>query len=105
MGDVGIEANDLTDIALQVTGALEDNPALAKALGLEVGKAIDPVEALRVVFVTWGFIDATTRAQLFGEDGVRPLGRLAAEGKSLEEILAGIEPTRIVDDIAVDEAL
>jgi len=104
-GDVEIEANDLVDIALQVTGALEDSPALAQALGLEIGKAIEPVDALEAGIDNWNFLDATTRAQLFGEEGVRQLGRLAAEGESLEDILAGIDDTRIVDDQAVEDAL
>ena len=45
--DVGLEMNDTVDIALQIGQAVQDDAELATALGLEVGKAVTPVEALR----------------------------------------------------------
>jgi len=95
-GDVGIEGNDLVDIALQIQGALEDNADLTERLGVNMADIGTPVDAIRVGIDNWDFLSATERASLFGEEGVRQISRMVAEGKTFDEILAGVSDIRII---------
>lgn len=101
-GDSGIEANDLVDIALQVTGAVSDSADAAARIGLTIDDAQDPATALKAAIDDWDFLSATERAELFGEEGVRQIAALIARGEDLEDLLAGVEPGRIysAQDIA-----
>lgn len=100
--DTGIEANDLQDIGLQVAGALSDNAELAKQVGLELEEAQNPAEALKAAINGWDFLSATERSQLFGEEGVRQVGRIIARGEDLEDLLDGVDAGRIWTDEDVE---
>lgn len=100
--DTGIEANDLQDIGLQVAGALSDNAELAAQIGLGLEEAQNPAEALKAAINGWDFLSATERSQLFGEEGVRQIGRIVARGEDLEDLINEIDAGRIWTDEDVD---
>jgi len=104
-GDVGIESNDLVDIALQISGAIASDAETAKALGVAVGEAVEPIAAIKLGIDRWDFLTPTQRASAFGEEGVRQISRMVAEGKSLDEILEGVSDTRLVSDDDLAAAL
>ena len=97
-GDVGIEANDIVDIALQIQGGLEDNADLTERLGVNMADIASPVDAVRVGIDNWDFLSATERATLFGEEGVRQISRMVAEGQTFDQILAGVSDIRIISE-------
>ena len=97
-GDVGIEGNDLVDIALQIQGALETNTALTERLGVDMADVATPVDAIRIGIDNWDFLSATERASLFGEEGVRQISRMVAEGQTFDQILAGVSDIRIISE-------
>ena len=103
-GKVGIEANDITDIALQIGGALTTDEELAARLGLTIEEAQDPVEALSAGIDGWKFLTAQERAAAFGEEGVRQISAMIASGKNFEEILADVEGTQILNEADVESA-
>ena len=103
-GDVGIEMNDIADIALQITGAIQDDADLAAALGVKVGTVLEPVEALRVGIDRWDFLSATQRSKAFGEEGIRQISRMISEGETFEEIINGVNPVRIIDEREAEKA-
>jgi hypothetical protein len=103
--DVGLEMGDTVDIALQIGSAVEDDAALAETLGLKVGEAVTPVAALKAGIDRWDFLTPTQRAKAFGEEGVRQISRLIAEGKTLDEILASVEGTRVMTEDDVNQAI
>ena len=84
---VGIETNDIADIGLQISGALSDDVDLANRLGLTLGQAKDPVTALKAGIDKWDFLTATERASVFGEEGVRQISAIVAEGGDLQTML------------------
>ena len=104
-GDVGIEADELTDIALQIGGAVSEDTELAQRLGLTIAEAQQPVEALKAGIESWDFLSAQERAMLFGEEGVRQIARLVAEGKSLDDILAEVSDARVMSAEDVERAI
>ena len=102
--DVGLEMNDTVDIALQIGQAVEDDALLAEALGIAVGEAVTPVQALEAGINNWDFLSASQRAKAFGEEGVRSISRLVSEGKTFQEILDEVADNRIFDDENLDQA-
>jgi hypothetical protein len=84
---VGIETNDIADIGLQIAGALSDDVELAERLGLTLGQAKNPVTALKAGIDNWDFLNATERASVFGEEGVRQISAIVAEGGDLQTML------------------
>lgn len=101
---VGIETNDIADIGLQISGALSDDVELAQKLGLTLGQAKDPVTALKAGIDNWDFIDATTRASLFGEEGVRQISAIIAEGGNLTDLLNEVDDANVISADDVREA-
>jgi hypothetical protein len=101
---VGIETNDIADIGLQISGALSDDVELAQKLGLTLGQAADPVTALKAGIDNWDFIDATTRASLFGEEGVRQISAIIAEGGNLTDLLNDVDDANVISEQDVLEA-
>ena len=84
---VGIETNDIADIGLQISGVLADDVDLANRLGLTLGQAKDPVTALKAGIDNWDFLTAAERASVFGEEGVRQISAIVAEGGDLQTML------------------
>lgn len=100
----GLEYNDVTDIALQVTGALEGNVVLMEKLGLTAEQAENPMENIKAAIDAWDLLTATERAQAFGEEGVRQIARIIASGESLDEILAGVSDAQVLSPEDVERA-
>lgn len=96
--DVGIEANDLIDIGLSVNDGLQDSEELAARLGVRLGEDLSPAEALKAAIDSWDLLTPTERAQLFGEEGVRQVGKIAASGEELDDLLSGVSELRIYTD-------
>ena len=103
-GDVGIEANDIVDIGLQIQGGLEDNTDLTDRLGVVMDDLKSPVDAIRVGIDNWDLLTPTERATLFGEEGVRQISRMVAEGQTLDEILAGVSDIRVISEDDAERA-
>jgi hypothetical protein len=102
--DTGIEANDLQDIALQITGALDGNADMAARLKISLDDAKNPAEALKAAIDGWDFLSATERSQLFGEEGVRQIGQIIARGQDFDSLMAGVEKRRVFSQEDIDRA-
>ena len=101
---VGIETNDIADIGLQIAGALADDVELAGRLGLTLGQAKDPVTALKAGIDNWDFMTATERASVFGEEGVRQISAIVAEGGNLQTMLDEVGEANIFTAADAEEA-
>ena len=101
---VGVETNDIADIGLQISGALSDDVEMAKRLGLSLRQANDPVTALRAGIDNWDFLTATERASVFGEEGVRQISAIIAQGGTLTELLNDVDPATVIDEQDVARA-
>jgi hypothetical protein len=104
LGDVGIEANDVVALALQVGEQLSTNEELAARFGLKVGEQLEPIDALRLAIDSWDLLTPTERVQIFGEEGVLQIARITGEGQKLDDILAGIDTDRILTAEQVERA-
>lgn len=110
VGRVGVEANDLADITLQMSGALADNEDLATRLGVDLNDGATAAE--RFVEVTGKLqteiTDATERgiigSQLFGEEGVRQVNAITSQVGDLDKALKGVEDRNVVTDEQVRDA-
>ena len=96
-GQFGIEANDAVDIALQITGALDANVETAEKLGFAVGEAIDPIEGVKAAIDNWDLLTPIERMELFGEEGVRQIAKMQADGRSLSDIMDSISDGQLID--------
>ncbi len=103
--DVGLEVEDVTAISLDTLEALEDNADMAKRLGINADEALTPMDAIRAAVDGWDLLTPTERIQTFGEEGSIQLSKLRAQGKDLDDLLAGIEDGRLIGDEAQAEAL
>lgn len=101
---VGIESNDIADIGLQIAGGMADNAELAERLGTTLSAVQDPVEALRAGIDGWDLLSATERATLFGEEGVRQISAIIAQGGSLEDLLNDVGSANVIDEDDVRKA-
>lgn len=94
--NVGVEANDLSDITLQMTQAFQDSPELAKELGINLGDGKDGAERLLQVLQKMNdpLLSNEAKARIFGrllgEEGVRQgqtlITKVGDIGKAIEDI-------------------
>jgi hypothetical protein len=101
---VGVETNDIADIGLQISGALSDDVDMAARLGLTLRQANDPVTALRAGIDNWDFLTATERASVFGEEGVRQISAIIAQGGTLTELLNDVDEATVISEEDVARA-
>lgn len=108
---VGIEYNDLADIVGQVGQVLIQQPALAKQLGINLQDGRNGLERILQVLdsVNASVDDANQRTfilgQLFGEQGVRQIQKLAtAVGGDLQTALDKVSGGQIVSPADVERA-
>jgi len=98
-GEIGLEADEVLALMDTVVQRLEESPELADELGVALGPdgVLDPMEAISAAIRGWedDILTPTQKIELFGEEGVRQIGLMIASGKSLEEILDGINPAEI----------
>lgn len=108
----GADVNDLNDVLLQMNGVLQQNPGLAKQLGINLndgkdiaGRFVEVVD--RVSRSTGNAADrAQLMANLFGEEGVRQVGKLTTLiGGSLQDAVANVADTAIISDADVANAV
>ena len=94
------DLNDLNDILVQVTEALQDQPELAARLGVAVSdsgiKMSDFVSLLDSVDA--GLISVTDQSTLFGEEGIRQVAGLTARYDDLSKVVADMEPPVTAED-------
>ena len=104
-GPTGADVNDLNDVLLQMNGALAQSPELASQLGINLNDGKDVTQ--RFVELTdklaAGQLTAVQASQLFGEEGVRQVGKLRTVYGGLSDDLENMPPP--VDDAAVEKAL
>ncbi len=110
VGRVGVEANDLADITLQMSDSLAGSPEIVQRLGINLNDGKTAAE--RFVEVTGRLqteiTDATERgiigAQLFGEEGVRQVNSITSQVGDLDTALKGVEDRNVVTQAQVDQA-
>lgn len=103
-GRFGLDVADTTDLALQTAYALEQNTEWAARLGLKMEEVGDPVASIKAAIDGWDLLSATDRAKIFGEEGVRQVARIVAQGGNLEDMLAGVSGSKVFDDAAIAKA-
>ena len=100
--DAGYDAAALVGLALSITEGLQDSPEILDRMGIKAEELVEPIDAIRAGIDNWDLLTPTERAKLFGEEGVLAISKMIGEGESLEDIIAGIDSTRIFseEDIA-----
>jgi methyl-accepting chemotaxis protein len=96
--DAGYDAAALVGLAFSITEGLQDSPEILDRLGLKAEEVVDPIDAIRAGIDNWDLLTPIERAKLFGEEGVLAISKMVGEGESLEDIIEGIDSTRIFSD-------
>ena len=101
----GADVNDLNDVLLQMNGALAQSPELAKQIGvnLDDGKNITQRFVELTDKLASGQLTAVEASQLFGEEGVRQVGKLRTMYGGLSDDLENMPAP--VDDEDVAQAI
>jgi len=101
-GSTGADVNDLNDVLLQMNGALTQSPELAKSLGVNLndGKNITQRFVEMTDKLAAGQLTAQQASQLFGEEGVRQVGKLRTVFGGLSDDLEGMPAPVDAEDVA-----
>jgi hypothetical protein len=107
---VGIEANDLSDITVQMTQAFQQSPELAAELGINLADGRNGAERLVQVLglMNSGLVNGNDKARIFGtllgEEGVRQGQLLATQIGDIEKAVASVSDAQIIDPAEVERA-
>ena len=110
-GRTGADVNDLNDVLLQMNGVLSTTPELARQLGINLqdGRSITERFVQVTDMLAAGQLTAQQASQLFGEEGVRQVGKLrtmvGALGDDLADIEAPVDEAAVADAIAYKNAI